>query len=306
MGTRVAPELLRPALQPDGALGAMARPSTTYWRDAWRRLRRNQTAVTGLIVIALLFLFAAFGPLLSPYAYSDQSLLDTDLPPSAEHWFGTDGLGRDLFVRVGYGARISLAVGIAASLITLGFGVIYGGIAGLMGGRVDNLMMRIVDILYGIPSLLYIILLMVLLKPGLMNILIAIGLVYWLDMARIVRGQILSLREQEFVLAGRTMGARVGRILFRHLIPNAIGAIIVTATISIPKAIFTEAFLSFIGLGVQAPMASWGVLAADGLQSIRSYPWELFFPAAAISVAMLAFNFLGDGLRDALDPRMRR
>jgi oligopeptide transport system permease protein len=197
-------------------------------------------------------------------------------------------------------------VGIFATFISLTIGVLYGGIAGYIGGRVDNVMMRIVDIFYAIPLLLWVILLMVLLKPGLQNILIAIGITYWLGMARIVRGQILSLKEQDYILAAKAIGASNLRIILRHLIPNNIGPIIVTATFNIPQAIFTEAFLSFIGLGVAAPMASWGMLASDALSGLRSYPYQLFFPALAIGITMLAFNFLGDGLRDALDPRMRK
>ncbi|MCR4426091.1 MAG: ABC transporter permease [Firmicutes bacterium] len=285
---------------------ALVRPSVTYWQDAWRRLKQNRMAMAGLAVITFIFLTAVFGPMLSPYSYSDQSLLDQNQFISRAHWLGTDDLGRDLLTRIMYGARISLAVGILASLINLTVGVIYGGISGFYGGQVDNVMMRIVEILYAIPLLLYVILLMVILKPGLQNILIALGAVYWLGMARIVRGQILSLKEQDFVLAARTLGASRWRILFRHLIPNSMGPIIVTATLNIPGAIFTEAFLSFIGLGVNAPMASWGVLASDALSGFRSYPWQLFFPAAAISVTMFAFNFLGDGLRDALDPKQRK
>lgn len=281
-------------------------PSRSFGRDAWLRFNSNRLAVAGLVVIVGILLAAMVGPALSPYNYSDQSLLFTDQPPSAAHWFGTDALGRDLLVRVLYGARISLTVGVFASLINLSIGVVYGGISGFMGGRVDNIMMRIVDILYGVPSLLYIILLMVILQPGLKNILIAIGIAYWLDMARMVRGQILALKEQDYVQAARALGASSSRILLRHLLPNALGPIIVTATLAIPQAIFTEAFLSYIGLGVGAPMASWGVLASEGVQSLQSYPFQLLFPAAAISITMLAFNFVGDGLRDALDPRTRK
>lgn len=283
----------------------MVRPSTTYWQDAWRRLRENRGATVGLVVIALICLVAIVGPYFSPYSYSDQSLIRANRPPSKTNWLGTDNLGRDIATRLMYGARISLAIGVFASLINLTIGVVYGGIAGFFGGQVDNVMMRVVDILYGIPSLLYIILLMVVLGPGFGNILIAIGLTEWLSMARIVRGQILGMRGQDFALAARCLGASRWRILFRHLIPNSVGPIIVTATLTIPQAIFLEAFLSFIGLGVSAPMASWGVLASDGLAGIRSYPWQLLAPAFAISITMLAFNFLGDGLRDALDPRLR-
>lgn len=284
----------------------IASASTSYWQDAWRRLKKNKLAMTGLIIIILISLLAIFGPMLSPYSYSDQSLIRANQPPSAENWFGTDNLGRDLFTRVMYGARISLSIGIVASIINLTLGVIYGGISGFIGGRTDSIMMRIVDILYGIPLLLYVILLMVVLKPGLTNIFIALGLVYWLRMARIVRGQILSVKEQEYVLAAKLIGASRWRILLQHLVPNCMGPIIVTMTLAIPEAIFTEAFLSFIGLGVNAPMASWGVLASEGVASLRSYPFQLFYPAVAISITMLSFNFLGDGLRDALDPRMRK
>jgi oligopeptide transport system permease protein len=284
----------------------MNRPATTYWQDAWRRLKQNKLAMAGLVVIGLIALLALVGPLFSPYSYSDQVLADANQTPSAAHWFGTDNLGRDLFTRILYGARISLSIGVVASLINLTIGVVYGGVAGYFGGRLGAVMMRLVDILYGIPLLLYVILLMVVLKPGLTNIFIALGLVYWLRMAQIVRGQVLSLREAEYVLAARLIGASSARIILRHLVPNAMGPIIVTLTLSIPEAIFTEAFLSFIGLGVSAPMASWGVLASESVAGLRSYPYQLLYPALAISFTMLSFNFLGDGLRDALDPRMRK
>ena len=277
-----------------------------YWQDAWLRLKKNKMATLGLAVIVVLILIAVFVPLFSSHSYDEQNLMMPNQSPSFEHWFGTDNLGRDIFIRVLYGARISLAIGIVASLLNFFIGVIYGGIAGFCGGRVDRVMMNIVDILYSVPTLLYVILLMVVLKPGLINIFIALGIGYWLQMARIVRGQILAMKQQEFILAARCIGASRMRILLRHLIPNAMGAIVVTMTLAIPDAIFTEAFLSFIGLGVSAPMASWGVLASEGVNNIRAYPFQLFFPAAAISITMLAFNFLGDGLRDVLDPKMRR
>lgn len=277
-----------------------------YWQDAWQRLLKNKMALLGLIIIVALLLIAIIGPIVSNHTYDEQNLMLTNSSPSAEHWFGTDNLGRDIFIRVLYGARISLSIGIVASLLNLFIGVIYGGIAGFCGGKIDRIMMNIVDILYSVPTLLYVILLMVILKPGLINIFIALGIGYWLQMARIVRGQILSMKEQEFVLAAKTVGVSKARILIRHLLPNAMGAIIVTMTLAIPDAIFTEAFLSFIGLGVAAPMASWGVLASEGVNNLRSYPFQLFFPALAISITMLAFNFLGDGLRDVLDPKMRK
>ena len=294
------------ALAKGDTAGVASGPSLSYWQDAWLRLKKDKAAMLGLIFILALLLFAIIGPVFSSYSYEDQNFMQANLAPSAEHWFGTDSLGRDLFVRVLYGARISLSIGIVASLINLVIGVIYGGISGYAGGRTDRIMMNIVDILYSVPTLLYVILLMVVFKPGLMNIFVALGISYWLQMARIVRGEVLKLKEQEFVLAAKSMGAGSSRILVKHLIPNAVGAIIVSLSMSIPDAIFTEAFLSFIGLGVSAPMASWGVLASDGVNSIRVFPFQLFFPALAISLTMLAFNFLSDGLRDALDPKMRR
>ena len=282
------------------------KPSLGYWQDAWLRLKKDKMAMAGLCFIVFLMLLALIGPMFSSIGYADQDFNNVNAGPSYEHWFGTDSLGRDLFIRVLYGARISLSIGLIASLINLVIGVLYGGISGLMGGKVDRIMMNIVDVLYSVPTLLYVILLMVVFKPGLLNIFIALGISYWLQMARIVRGQVLSIKEQEFVLAAISMGASKWRLLTKHLIPNAVGSIVVSWSLSIPDAIFTEAFLSFIGLGVSAPMASWGVLASEGINSMRGYPFQLFFPAAAISLTMLAFNFLSDGLRDALDPKMRR
>lgn len=222
------------------------------------------------------------------------------------YMFGTDYLGRDLFARVMYGARISLLVALVATLVQFFIGVFYGGISGYFGGRVDNIMMRIVDIISTVPLTLYVVLLMVILSPGIGTIMIALGSVYWVDMARLVRGQVLTIKNQEYVMAAKTIGAGTGRILVRHLVPNAMGSIIVTLTMNIPSAIFTESFLSFIGLGVSAPAASWGTLANDALSGLRTYPYQLFFPAFFICLTVLAFNFLGDGLRDALDPKLRK
>lgn len=278
----------------------------SYWGDVCRRLKGNRLAVLGLVVISVLVCFALVGPYLSGYTYDQQDLGMTNQPPGAKFWFGSDYLGRDIFTRIWYGARISLMIGFVTSVICLVIGVLYGGVSGYAGGRVDDLMMRVVEVLNSIPFLLYVILLMVLMEPGLKAILIALGAVYWLTMARIVRGQVLALKEQEYILSARVLGVSTWRILIRHLIPNSVGPIIVTMTLLIPEAIFTEAWLSFLGLGVSVPKASWGVLASEGMEGLRNYPWQLFFPAFFISLTMLAFNFVGDGLRDALDPRLRR
>ena len=302
----ISRDLFEPLAGEHPAQEGPGRPPAGYWQDAWHRLKQNKPALAGLGIVLLLALLAATGPYLSGHTYYDQDLQMVSQAPSSSYWFGTDALGRDLFTRVWYGARISLTIGLATSLICLVLGVLYGGISGYAGGRVDEVMMRLVEVLYSIPFLLYVILLMVLFEPGLKTIFLALGLVYWLNMARIVRGQVLALKEQEYVLAARLLGAGAGRILLRHLIPNTTGPILVTMTLLIPEAIFAEAFLSFLGLGVSAPMASWGVLASEGLLGLRNYPWQLFFPAVFISLTMLAFNFIGDGLRDALDPRMRR
>jgi oligopeptide transport system permease protein len=282
------------------------RPSVSYWQDAWRRLKENKVAMISMFTIFLIVVLAIAGPYISNFDYASNDLLNSNQYPDKVHWFGTDELGRDLFVRVMYGARISLSVGFVAAFINLTIGILYGGISGYLGGRADNLMMRVVDVIYSIPMMLYVILLMVVLGKGLVNVFITLGITYWGNMARIVRGQVLSLKEQEFILAAKAAGATRTRIILRHLIPNCMGQIIVTLTLSIPGAIFTEAFLSFIGLGVSAPMSSWGTLCNDALSIFKSYPFELFIPAVAICITMIAFNLFGDGLRDALDPKMRK
>ncbi|MCD2347621.1 ABC transporter permease [Clostridium guangxiense] len=282
------------------------RPSLSYWQDVVRRLRKDKLAMLGLSFIILITLAAIFGPMLSKYNYTSQDLASADLGPSLSHWFGTDKFGRDLFVRVLEGARVSLIIGLVASILSIFIGVIYGGISGYFGGIVDNIMMRIVEAIYAIPMTIYVILIMVVLKPGLKSIIIALTISFWVTMARIVRGQIMSLRQQEFVLAAKTIGASNMRIILKHLIPNCLGQIIVTLTLSIPDAIFQEAFLSFIGLGIAPPLASWGSLASDALGGYQLYPYQLFFPALAICLTMLAFNLLGDGLTYALDPKMRK
>jgi oligopeptide transport system permease protein len=269
-------------------------------------LKKNKLAMAGLIILIVIIITAIFGPILSRYTYTAQDLEFADIGPTAKHWFGTDKFGRDIFVRVLEGARISLTIGFVASLLSVFIGIMYGGISGYFGGTVDNIMMRIVEAIYAIPMTIYVILIMVVLGPGLKSIIIALTISFWVTMARIVRGQIMSLKEQEFILAAKTIGASSLRIILKHLVPNCLGPIIVTITLSVPDAIFQEAFLSFIGLGIQPPLASWGSLASDSLGGYQLYPYQLLFPALAISLTMLAFNLLGDGLTYALDPKTRR
>lgn len=285
----------------------VSRPSLSYWNDAWYRLKKNKLAMTGLFFLVLLNVMAIFGPLISPYSVKSMVLADQFQPPSLSHWFGTDSLGRDVFTRTWYGARISLFVGMMAALIDFFIGIIYGGIAGYKGGRTDSVMMRIIEVLYGLPYLLVVILLLVVLGPSLLTIIIALTVTGWIGMARIVRGQVLQLKNYEFVYASRSFGAKTSRIIRKNLLPNTMGPIIVQVTLTVPTAIFAEAFLSFLGLGIQFPHSSWGVMASDSLGAILSGNWwTLFFPAFFISLTMFAFNVLGDGLQDALDPKLRR
>jgi dipeptide transport system permease protein len=303
----VSNELFIPMNKENLHAEAIVRPKVSYWQGAWLRLRQNKLAMLGLAVILLLAVMATLGSVISPHDHTTQKLLESNQPPSANHWFGTDELGRDVFARIWYGAKISLFIGLMAALIDLFIGVIYGGISGYLGGNVDNVMMRFVDILYGIPYLLMVILLMVVMGPGLLTIIIALSATGWLGMARTVRGQVMQLKSSEYVLAARTLGGKMPYIIRKHLLPNTLGIIIVHVTFSVPSAIFAEAFLSFIGLGVQPPLASWGVMANDALPTILSgHWWRLFFPAFFISLSMLAFNVFGDGLRDAFDPKQRR
>jgi len=374
------------------------RPGLTYWKDAWRRLKKNKLAMAGLVVIGLMTLFGIFGPFFTAYNYSDQRPGFNNIPPRFEIMkvedtyfylnlseynlytstenglllekldetdrdttlklltfdlngedvminysykvfeeladegidfsityhgveykelygkvsnklfpWGSDTLARDVMTRVMYGARISLFIALVAALVNLFIGVIYGSIAGIEGGIVDDVMMRIIDVINSIPLLLYVILIMVILDDNSMfTVILTLGLVYWVGMARLVRGQVLGLKNQEFVLAARAIGVSKSQIIFRHLIPNSIGPIIVSLTMMIPSAIFTEAFLSFIGLGASAPQSSWGSLANDAIGVFRSSLYQLLFPASAIAITILAFNFFGDGVRSALDPKLRK
>jgi len=299
-------ELFEPLTEAEKQNEVLSRKSVSYWSDAWRRFRRDPLAMIGLVVIAVIAIFAVFGPLFSPYTYDGQNIQNQNQGPSGAHWFGTDKFGRDIFVRVLFGARISLTIGVVAAAVNFVIGILYGGISGYFGGMVDMVMMRIVDMLIGVPSLLYIILIMMFLGNSVKSILIALCLTYWIGTARMVRSQVLTLKYQEYALAAKAIGASDLRILTWHLLPNSMGPIIVTVTFLIPSAIFSEAFLSFLGIGIQVPMASWGTLANDAIPTIFSYPYQMLFPALAISVTMFALNFIGDGLRDALDPRLRK
>lgn len=269
------------------------------------RLYTNLPARLSLCILSILCLMAIVGPWLSPYSYSSIHLELKNAPPSLQFWFGSDELGRDIFTRIWWGARISLFVGFTAAIIDATIGVLWGTIAAYAGGKIDELMMRICDILYAIPYLLVVILLTVVRGSGIVTILIAMTCTGWINMARICRSQVLQLKQLDYITAAKSMGASHGRIIFIHLIPNAMGPIIATMALTIPTAIFTEAFLSFIGLGVQAPAASWGVMVNDGLSAMRYYPWRLLFPSAMITLTMISFNLLGNALRDIMDPRLR-
>lgn len=286
--------------------GRISRPTTTYFKDAWRRLRANKIAMAALVLLVLLVIMAIVGPMLSEYSSSAQDTTMINKGPSSAHFFGTDSLGRDVFVRCWVGAQVSLFIAFVAAMVNLLIGIIYGGIAGYFGGQVDMVMMRVVEILYSVPDLLWVILLMVVMGPGLHTIIIAISITGWGSMARVVRGQVLSLKQSEYVMAARTLGSGARRIIGRHLIPNTLGPIIIELTFAIPSAIFTEAMLSYLGLGVPVPLASWGTLANEGARVLQLFPYQLLFPALLISLTMLGFNLLGDGLRDALDPKLRR
>jgi oligopeptide transport system permease protein len=303
---QIPKEMFQPASVDLSEAEKISRPSLSFWKDVLIRFRKNKLAVFGVFLLLLLVIMAIFGPMMTKYDYATNDLINANQPPSKEHWFGTDELGRDVFARTWIGARISLFIGISAALIDLFIGVLWGGIAGFRGGRTDEIMMRIADILYGVPYLLLVILLMVVMEQGLTTMIIAMTITGWINMARIVRGQVLQLKNQEYVLAARTLGASTSRIMFKHLIPNTMGPILVTMTLTVPTAIFTEAFLSYLGLGVPAPLASWGTMASDGLPALQYYPWRLFFPATFICLTIFAFNVIGDGLRDALDPRLRK
>lgn len=313
----------------------ISKPSVSFWQDAWRSLKKNKGAIISLILFGLIVLMSFLGPVISPYEPNDQTITHANLPPKIpvienlgimdgvgtlggrqvdlyemknveqNYWFGTDGLGRDMFSRVWKGTQVSLFIAFVAAAIDMLIGVIYGGISGYFGGRVDDVMQRIVEILTGIPNLVVVILFILIMDPGILAIIIALTITGWTGMSRVVRGQVLKYKSQEFVLAARTLGASDTRIIWKHLMPNVLGVIIINTMFTIPGAIFFEAFLSFIGLGLQAPDASLGTLINDGYKLIQYQPHILLFPAVVLSLIMIAFNLIGDGLRDALDPKMK-
>lgn len=282
---------------------AKTEKGTSLWRDAWLRLSRNRLALAGLFVLSLFTVIALLTPWIAPYEYADQNLDLGATPPSAEHWLGTDIFGRDLLTQIMYGGRVSIAVGLLATAVALLIGVTWGAIAGYAGGRVDAVMMRLVDILYALPFMIFIVLLMVVFGRNMLLLFLAIGAVEWLTMARIMRAQVQSLRQQEFVEAAVSIGLPTATIIRRHIIPNALGPIIVYTTLTIPSVMLLEAFLSFLGLGVQPPQTSWGLLISYGAETMEEYPWLLLYPGLALTLTLFSLNFLGDGLRDALDVR---
>ena len=282
------------------------RPPLTYWSDAWRRFKANRVAMVSAAALIGIILMAVFQPMTSKYAYDEQDWMCIIQGPSAEHWFGTDELGRDIFVRCWEGARVSLMIAFVVAVLNGTIGILYGGIAGYFGGLADNLMMRFCELIASIPQMLWVVLLILVMRPGVFPIILAIAATGWIGMARLFRGQVFALKESEFVMASRTMGAGSMHIIWRHLLPNAMSPIIISMANVIPGAIFSEAFLSYIGLGVPLPTASWGVLASDGAGKLLNFPYQLLFPSMLICITMLCFNLMGDGLRDALDPRMRQ
>ncbi len=276
---------------------------TSLWQDAWHRLQKNRAAVASFVLLVGMTLACLVGPWLTAYSYEAQDLALGATPPGAQHWLGTDALGRDQLTRLFYGGRVSLMVGLAATAVSLTIGVLYGAISGYLGGKADAVMMRLVDILYSLPFTIFVILLTVFFGRNIILLFIAIGAVEWLTMARIVRGQVASLKRMEFVEAAHALGLRKRHIILRHMIPNVLGPVIVYTTLTVPAVMLLEAFLSFLGLGVQPPMSSWGSMIKDGAEKMEEFPWLLLAPGTALATTLFCLNFLGDGLRDALDVR---
>lgn len=299
-------EYFDPLPQEDRDAQFIAIQSKSFARNVWESFSRNRLALVGLILLAVLVCAAVFGPMLSPYPYDGMDAMSRNQSSSAAHWFGTDQMGRDVLTRVLYGARVSLLVGFASTALNLVIGVLYGSIAGYVGGRVDMVMMRIVDVIYAVPAMIYMILLMLIFGSNIYSVMLGICVNGWINMARIVRSQVMSLKEQEFSVAAFVIGASRKRILFRHLLLNSLGPIIVTVTLMIPQAIFTEAFLSFIGIGISAPMASLGTLAQDAKMLMNVYPMQMVWPVLVICIVIFSLNFIGEGLETALNPRGKR
>lgn len=334
----ISKDLFQPAHVDLSKSEKISKPSLSFWKDAWLRVRKNKAAVVSLFVTVIIIIMALIGPLLTPYAYDTQNTKNSNLPPRIQglenvhwipfdgtsknrfgatlhpyetkhvkeyYWFGTDNLGRDQFARVWKGTQVSLLIAVLAALIDMIIGVTYGAVSGYIGGKVDSIMQRIVEVLVGIPNLVVVVLMILVLKPGIIPIILALSITSWTSMARVVRAQVLKYKNQEFVLASKTLGASDFSIIFKHMIPNMMGIIIINTMFSIPNAIFFEAFLSFIGLGLQEPNASLGTLINDGFKSMLAFPYQMVIPAIMISIIMIAFNLIADGLRDALDPKMR-
>lgn len=335
---KMTKEMFAPA-QIDSAKGEeISKPSLNYWQDAWLRVKKNKGAIVSLVILAILAIMAIAGPFMNNHGYDEQNLKHNNLPPRVPvleniswlpfdgdlqrkngdvynvyeqknvdeyYWLGTDSLGRDLFTRLWKGTQVSLYIAFLAAAIDMVIGVLYGAISGFVGGRTDNVMQRITEILVGIPNLVVVILMIIVLDPGIMSITIALTITGWVGMARVVRAQVLKLKNQEYILAARTLGLSNWKIISKHLIPNLSGVIIINTMFTIPNAIFFEAFLSFIGLGLQPPLASLGTLIDDGYKVLQLYPYQMLIPAIVISIIMICFNMIADGLRDALDPKMR-
>lgn len=301
----LTPELFKKLDDSEKNAEKIAYQSSTYLQDAWKRFKQNKLALAGLVFLIIMIILAIVIPMVSPYTYDGQDMSLQHAGPSMSHLLGTDKFGRDMLVRIMYGGRISLAVGFAAAVISLFVGVVYGAISGYCGGKVDMVMMRIVDAMYSIPDMLYVIMVVVAMGANFTSIMIGVCITFWMDMARQVRTQVMTLKEQEFSLAAFVLGASKSRILFKHLIINSMGPIIVTVTMIVPRAIFYEAFLSFLGIGIAAPQASWGTLANDAKGLVSTYPMEVIWPVLAICLTMLSLNFIGDGLGDALDPKKK-
>lgn len=284
----------------------MARPQISYWQDAWRRLKSNKVAILSLIILVLIIIMTIVGPALSGYSYQVVDGANRDLTPSSAHWFGTDELGRDLFARVWQAGRVSIVIGVVGALVSAVVGTLYGGISAYFGGKIDNIMMRIVEIMISIPYLLVVILVSIVTdSKSLGTMILALTITGWCNTARMVRGQMLQVKSQEYILAAETLGVKPFNIIRKHMIPNVLNILIVSISFDIPKYIFAESFLSYIGLGIQPPSTSWGALASAAQQNFIFYPYQLFFPGLMIALTMLSFTLLGDGLRDALDPRLR-